>query len=158
MLWWSRDPLPKHLTNLLFNTSRFATHVIVDSIQNVQCFELDVHDDIIVSAHRDYQRVYMIVYLMICFQRFLQSLTLLTCMPFRGQELMIILVGSLLCSWKRTPLTSQLRNFVMPCRPFDTTSLFSVFLRSVMDVVLLPAWTIFSFVGRVALSSSTTMR
>ena len=50
-------PLPKHLANPLFNASRFATRVIVDSIRNVQPFELDVHDDIIIFAHRDYQRV-----------------------------------------------------------------------------------------------------
>ena len=50
-------PLPKHLANALFNASRFAIHVIVDSIRNVQHFELDLHDDIIVSVHRDYQRV-----------------------------------------------------------------------------------------------------
>ena len=38
-------PLPNHLATPLFNASRFATRVIVDSIRNVQHFELDVHDD-----------------------------------------------------------------------------------------------------------------
>ena len=50
----------------------------------------------IVSAHRDYQQVCDSLFNDM-FQRFLQSLILLTCVPFRRQELMIILVGSLLC-------------------------------------------------------------
>ena len=32
-------PLPKHLATPLFNASRFATRVIVESIRNVQHFE-----------------------------------------------------------------------------------------------------------------------
>ena len=41
----------------LFAASRSATRSIVDSIRYVQGFELDVYDDLIVSAHRSYQQV-----------------------------------------------------------------------------------------------------
>ena len=49
--------LPRLLANPLFAASRSATRAIVDSIRFVQGFELDVHDDLIVSAHRSYQQV-----------------------------------------------------------------------------------------------------
>ena len=45
------------MANPLFAASRSATRSIVDSIQFVQGFELDVHDDLIVSAHKSYQQV-----------------------------------------------------------------------------------------------------
>ena len=49
--------LPRHLANPLYNTSRSATHTIVDSILNTQHIDLDVHDDVVISAHSDYQEV-----------------------------------------------------------------------------------------------------
>ena len=47
--------LPKHLAKILYDASRSATHTIVDSIRNSLEFELDVHDDNVISAHRNYQ-------------------------------------------------------------------------------------------------------
>ena len=49
--------LPRHLANPLYNASRGATCTIVDSILDLQHFDLDVHDDAVVSARSDYQRV-----------------------------------------------------------------------------------------------------
>ena len=48
--------LPNHLAKTLYDASRSATHTIVDSIQHSLGFELDVHDDNVISAHRNYQR------------------------------------------------------------------------------------------------------
>ena len=49
--------LPKYMAQPLYNTSRQATCAIVDSIRNIHCFELDIHDDAIVSAHKGYKRI-----------------------------------------------------------------------------------------------------
>ena len=48
--------LPKHLAEPLYDASRFATRSIVDSVRGSLGFELDVHDDNVVSAHRNYQQ------------------------------------------------------------------------------------------------------
>ena len=48
--------LPNHLAKTLYDASRSATHTIVDSIRNSLGFELDVHDDNVISAHINYQR------------------------------------------------------------------------------------------------------
>ena len=50
--------LPKHTNQLLHNASRGSTHVIVNSIKNIHSFELDAHDDMIASAHKDYQQLH----------------------------------------------------------------------------------------------------
>ena len=49
--------LPKHLTERLYNASRRATCAVVDSIKNIHCFELDIHEDAIVSTCKDYQQI-----------------------------------------------------------------------------------------------------
>jgi len=49
--------LPKYMVRPLYNTSRQATCAIVDSIRYIHRFELDIHDDAIVSARKDYQRI-----------------------------------------------------------------------------------------------------
>ena len=49
--------LPKHLVEPLYNASRQVTCAIVDSIKNIYCFELGIHEDAIVSTHKDYQQI-----------------------------------------------------------------------------------------------------
>ena len=46
--------LPKHLAEPLYDASRCATHSIVDTIRGSLGFELDAHDNNVVSAHRHY--------------------------------------------------------------------------------------------------------
>ena len=124
--------LPRLLANPLFATSRSATHAIVDSIRYVQGFELDVRDDIIVSAHRSYQQVCNDLY-----NDMFSTITFkLDPVPFIGLGPMTFYAGSPLCLLRRIILILQPRNFEM-LWPFDITNCCLIF-RHLVTVVVLP--------------------
>ena len=140
--------LPRLLANPLFAASRSATRAIVDSIRYVQGFELDVHDDLIVSAHRSYQQV--------CNDLYNDMFSTITFKldPPHLRALQRSRTNDLSCWLSVMPIEKdnlilQLRNSEM-LWPFDIRNRCLIFRHLVTVVFLPPAWTIFLSAGKVA--------
>ena len=115
----------------------FATHTIVDSIRNSLGFKLDVHDDNVISAHRNYQQT--------CDGLFTDLFSAICSKldPLHAHALQRAKTNYL-SGWLSV-MPMERDNFDLAAQEFRdalqfaTRSLYSVSLHFVMVVVLLPA-------------------
>ena len=140
-------PLPKHLAGPMYDASRCTTRFIVDSIWGSLGFELDVHDDNVNSAHRNYQKT--------C-DDFFNNLLSVVCSKLDPPHACALQWSRLndLSGWLSV-IPMEKDNFDLTAQEFrdalaicDKKPLLSI-PPFVMAVVLPPAWTISSFARRV---------